>query len=247
MMKMIFLSPHLDDSAYSCGGLIWEKIRDGVSVEIWTIFSGIPPLDNLPPYASQLHLRWGLSEVNRTLRNMEDLKACAILGCTWRHFGYPDCIYRTLPGSSNPLIKEDADLFQPVRVVEFPLVLEVAGRVKEQLQPGDQLVAPLAIGGHVDHRIVRNAAESLDFNLSYYPDFPYAALEPASAKDCVPPGCTESIIKLSTRGLKKWQQAVAAYASQVSSFWPSADALNGSVKVYANSSAGCRLWTRASG
>ena len=37
----IYLSPHLDDAVYSCGGMLWEQVQRGVQAEVWTIFAEI--------------------------------------------------------------------------------------------------------------------------------------------------------------------------------------------------------------
>ena len=49
-MPHVFVSPHPDDSALSCGGLI-ASLRDrGEAVTIVTVFCGPGPLDELTPY-----------------------------------------------------------------------------------------------------------------------------------------------------------------------------------------------------
>ncbi len=55
---MIYLSPHLDDAVYSCGGRIWQDVRRGDTVEIWTIFAG-DPAGELSRFARELHACWG--------------------------------------------------------------------------------------------------------------------------------------------------------------------------------------------
>ena len=101
-MIWIFLSPHFDDAALSCGGLAWEQAQQGDRVEIWTVCSGSPPDLPLPPFARQLHARWGTGgpeTVER--RRLEDEEACRRLGALARYFDVPDCIYRRLPEFSS--------------------------------------------------------------------------------------------------------------------------------------------------
>ena len=57
-MEWIFISPHLDDIALSCGGLVWELAHAGDQVSIWTICAGEPPVAPLSPFAESLHDRW---------------------------------------------------------------------------------------------------------------------------------------------------------------------------------------------
>ena len=58
-MEWIYLSPHFDDIAYSCGGLVWEQVNSGQMVSIWTICAAYPPPGPLSSFASILHERWG--------------------------------------------------------------------------------------------------------------------------------------------------------------------------------------------
>ena len=57
-MHWIFLSPHYDDAALSCGGIIWEAVRRGAQVSIWTVCAATPPTGQLSPFAEELHARW---------------------------------------------------------------------------------------------------------------------------------------------------------------------------------------------
>jgi LmbE family N-acetylglucosaminyl deacetylase len=50
-MRWIYLSPHFDDAVLSCGGLIFEQARQGIPIEIWTIFAGNPPPGPLSMFA----------------------------------------------------------------------------------------------------------------------------------------------------------------------------------------------------
>ncbi|MBN2499463.1 MAG: PIG-L family deacetylase, partial [Anaerolineales bacterium] len=57
-LKLIYLSPHLDDVALSCGGLVWEQAQAGMAVEVWSVCAGDPPPGELSEYARSLHARW---------------------------------------------------------------------------------------------------------------------------------------------------------------------------------------------
>jgi hypothetical protein len=57
-MEWIYLSPHFDDVAFSCGGLVWEQTELGDEVSIWTICAGEPPPGPVSKYAQSLHDRW---------------------------------------------------------------------------------------------------------------------------------------------------------------------------------------------
>lgn len=83
---------------------------------------------------------------------------------------------------------------QTERVLESPLteqqVQQQARHLSAQLSPlvrdEDVLFAPLALGDHIDHRVVREAARMLERpdRLCLYEDLPYAArLSPGERKD----------------------------------------------------------------
>ena len=245
-MRWIYLSPHLDDAAYSCGGLIWEQVQSGAQVEIWTICAGDPPREPFFPFAEELHQRWGTSgQAALTVRRAEDRAACARLGAVPHHFDLPDCIYRRQPGSDLPLVERSEDLFRGLNPVEQPLVDAWAQRLGQALE-GEiaQVVSPLTLGGHMDHALTRAAAEKLGRRLWYYPDYPYAAMHAVDVPAWLGPGWEGLAQVISDQGLEAWQAAVAAYASQVSSFWPGTEAMRAAVAAYAQTQAGFRLWRK---
>ena len=245
-MNWIFLSPHFDDAAYSCGGLIWELAQAGEPVEIWTVCAGEPGA-RLSPFAAQLHARWGGAPQAVAVRRQEDQEACQILNAAQRLFDIPDCIYRVLPDGS-PLIVNNEDLFTAPLAAEAGLVDWLAVRLRETLPFAARVVAPLALGGHVDHRLVRAAAESSGAALRYYADFPYVAREKVDLTQWVQPGWQVCEYPVSERGLLAWQRAVAAYRSQVSSFWPDETALYADMEAYwKRNNRLARLWGPGNG
>ncbi len=240
-MNWIYLSPHFDDAVYSCGGLIWEQARAGEVVEIWTICAGEPPPGPLPPFAAELHERWGSPQAV-SVRREEDQDACQIVGARQRLFAIPDCIYRFLP-DGQPVIHINEDLFSAPLEQEKDLMHALSQDLLAALPTGARLVAPLALGGHVDHRLVRAAAEMLGLRLRYYADFPYVAREQPVIEPHLPPGVRMHAYPVSAQGLAAWQRAVAAYRSQISTFWPDEPALYADMQAYWRSTGGnARLW-----
>jgi len=59
------------------------------------------------------------------------------------------------------------------------MITAMADTLRAKLSVGDALVLPLAVGRHVDHLVVREAAEqSGHAPLLYYPDMPYLHIYP---------------------------------------------------------------------
>ena len=103
----------------------------------------------------------------------------------------------------------------------------------------------MALGGHIDHRLVRAAAESLDIPLWFYADYPYAVDDPLNHTDlrgdlsAYHPALVQA---LSPQAVAAWQSAIAAYASQISSFWGSLDEMRARIAAYYLEGGGCVLW-----
>ena len=239
----IYLSPHLDDAALSCGGQIFQATAVGQRILILTIMAGDSPGPAQSSYADILHERWQLGADVVAQRRVEDIAACHILGADYRHWTVPDCIYRT-DSDSTPLYEDWVQITGGIHPADEPLVRELAERLAQVLPPA-RLVAPLAVGRHVDHQIVRQAAERVyGDDLFYYEDYPYVQMPGALAK-IIPPessAWTAVTIPLSDEALQAKAQAIEAYVSQVSTFFNGRDDLLRQITSYAQSVGGERLW-----
>jgi LmbE family N-acetylglucosaminyl deacetylase len=248
MQKYIYLSPHLDDAVLSCGAVIWDQIRRRQAVEIWTVFAGDPPPGEFSPFARTLHERWQTGPEAVETRRKEDALACERLNAPYIHLAYPDCIYRTFPGTEKPVIEKNEDLFQvPFPQEEFPLVEEIACHLKKEISADTMIVVPLGIGNHIDHQIVRRVGEKLGQPLYYYADFPYSAsIGDQDLAAFLPDNAVQHHFPLSNLALSYWQYGVEAYTSQISTFWPSLSEMYARIEQYAVSPIGNSLWNRAS-
>ena len=235
----IFLSPHLDDVALSCGGLAWDLSRQGCRVEVWTLMAGLPPDENFSTFAQQNHHAWGMSgKAAIRMRRAEDAVACRILGVKRRHFDWLDAIYRRDPSTGAPAVTSNAALFgaQP----EAWLVDEIAALLHREI-PGDaQVVFPLGIGDHVDHLAVTQAAQGLLQKIYYYADYPYILKRPNW-----PALKRGSLTKipwfLNEDALQHWVEAVLAYPSQITAFWEEPSLVPLAYRNYLAGGGG-RLW-----
>ena len=241
-MYWIYLSPHLDDAALSCGGMIWEQTQSGERVEIWTIFAGDPPPGPLTPFASSLHDRWGTGRQATAARRKEDIQAAGILGAAARHFDLADCIYRRLPVSGEPLIQQGDDLWQPPHPDEAPLVHELRAQLLRELPEGVVIVSPLGIGKHIDHSLVRNTAEKLPVPIFFYPDYPYVDIWKVNLDDWEKEDWSIINRPVSLSGLQVWKDTVAAYISQISTFWGNEVEMRAVLESYWRSGGGSRLY-----
>ena len=243
----IYLSPHLDDAALSCGGQIHQQTAAGRSVLIVTVMAGDPPTQAVSDYARSLQERWQLLVDAAEGRRAEDLAACRILGADAAHWGVPDCIYRHDPVTDAPYYVSDDDIFGDVHPDEAALVAELAPRLAGLPRHG-RLYVPLTVGHHVDHQLVRAAAEAayVPASLWYYEDYPYAS-EPGALAAVIGDEAwkwEDEAIALADADLAAKVAAIAAFQSQLSTFWQDEDELARAVRQHATSGGGERIWRR---
>lgn len=240
----IYLSPHLDDAALSCGGQIFGLTSAGENVLVVTIMAGTPPDETLSPFAAMLHQRWQLGVDAVALRQQEDVTACRILGADYLHWDVPDCIYRRTE-DGEWLYPEWTAVITTLHPADEQLITQLASRL-QTLPPAQRIVAPLGVGGHVDHRIVRAAAEkAFSRNLWYYEDYPYVREEGALAQviSTEEKGAWQvEIIPLTSAQISRRTDAIAAYISQVDTFFNGRIDLNNQITAYTQKVGGERLW-----
>lgn len=239
-----YISPHLDDAVLSCGGRIWQQVRAGERVLIVTVFAGAPAPDTpLSPFARELHARWGLADPVAARRE-EDAAALALLGAEWAYWSYVDCIYRRAAAGCFICDSEEA-LFGGVHPAEDALIAELADRLRALAQEqGSAIYAPLAVGRHVDHQVVRRAAEGLK-GVVYYEDYPYAA-RPGATEEALGAGQWQAeLVALSQEALEAKIAAIACYSSQFGSLdWADAAEMAAAVRAFAQQIDGGRLAER---
>ncbi len=246
-MLWIYLSPHFDDVALSCGGLVWEQARAGDVVSIWTVCGGDPPVGELSPFAQELHNRWVFDHDAPTQRRLEDFTSCRRLGAGQRYFAIPDCIYRRHPESGEYMYASEQSLSGPLHIGDTVIIRDLQREILNSLPHGATLACPLALGNHVDHQLTRQAAEGLGCELWYYADYPYVMRNPSLLDNLQRDGWTNRTFPVSPDGLEAWQDAIAAHASQVSTFWPDTQAMRRAVADSLSFAGGIRLWKKPTG
>ena len=241
--KTIYLSPHLDDAALSCGGRIFMETAASHPILIVTLMAGDPAPDlPLSDFAQELHTRWGLPQDAVRARRAEDMAACQILGADYLYGSVQDCIYRTDPITGELCYPT----WEIVKSTQHPADKVTVARLVElfnQLPPADEIVAPLTVGQHLDHRLVRQAAERAfgAARLTYYEDYPYAAVSGALEAVLTPEMQSTQILLPETAVTAKIE-AIWAYASQRSSFFDDWQDAQDKIRAYAAQVGGERYW-----
>jgi LmbE family N-acetylglucosaminyl deacetylase len=244
MTQWIYLSPHFDDVVLSAGGLVWEQARRGDTVQIWTICAGDPPFDKpLTDYAAMLHTFWELGDEVPRARSQEDAACCEKLGAAaYRRYTVPDNIYRYYPGTDEPVVKVPDDNFGPSETDEPHLFPPVADFLRKNVPPGWELVSPLGVGGHRDHKLTRRAAEQLGIPLWHYVDYPYAIQSEFHLEEWVPAGAECYTLPINPAGLKGWQDGFACHRSQINLFWADEAEMRASIQAYLEGGGGFTLY-----
>ncbi|MEU8527323.1 MULTISPECIES: PIG-L deacetylase family protein [Streptomyces] len=187
--RLVVLSPHLDDAVLSCGALL-ARLRPRTPVTVATLFTHSGP----PPHtlSARRYLRQTrASDAERLYasRRDEDRAVLDRLGVSWQHAGLPDGLFRRRQrqGAGRRALARgvpELDHVYPTYRLHLSAgrisdqdagtVRQVADVLSELTAPGHALVlAPLAVGGHVDHLLVRTVAERSRQRVVYYSDFPY--------------------------------------------------------------------------
>jgi LmbE family N-acetylglucosaminyl deacetylase len=213
--RHIYLSPHLDDAALSCGGTIAAQLAAGEPPLVVTFCTAAPPACGpFSDLALEFHREWGLEPgevVAARLR--EDEVAMAALGADALWAGLLDAIYRH-PGAyrARETLFSAPDPADPL----LPAVRSVVAELRAHL-PGATFYAPLGVGSHVDHLLTRQAAQQvLGDALLFYEDFPYVAREGALEGRLAQIGVPmEPLVRPVGAGLEAKVAAVTAYASQL--------------------------------
>ncbi len=244
MKEWIFLAAHFDDVVLSAGGLVWELVNRGEKVEIWTICAGdLPSGRSLPDYARMLHIFFKLGEEDVPYRrSQEDAASCKVLGARYRRYTVPDCIYRHLPGTDDPVIKVPDDIKGELEPDELYLIPPVTDFLRKNLPEEHELVIPLTIGHHRDHVLVRKAAEGLGIPLWHYTDYPYITQEKNDLKEWIPPDAGQFSLAVTPQGLKAWQDGIACHRSQLVFFWSDESEMRSAIEAYARMGGGNTLW-----
>lgn len=174
------VSPHRDDAAFSLGLGIEHWLQQGHRVEVLNCFTQ----SEYAPYSDvgSLHANDKRSFVTAT-RRREDVAWNKLLGGKVRitDLDLLDAPLRLSCAADEVLSAE-------VRPGDRALA-RVAGALRKLAGKGAGgelgLAIPLAVGGHIDHRVTREAAREallgIDLPIAFYEDLPYTARPGATA------------------------------------------------------------------
>ncbi len=146
--EVLYVSPHADDVAFSAAGQLARDVRGGARATLMTLFE--------PPAPGEV-------------RRGEDEAFARAFGVELVRGEWPDAVMR------RRRYRSPAQLFAPLRTDEAPLVETVRATVQARVDGGcRRVMAPLGVGGHVDHQVAHAACRALvGAEVAYYEDTPY--------------------------------------------------------------------------
>ena len=263
-MAHVFVAPHPDDVALSCGGLVARLRERGEDVAVLTLFSGTGGARRLTPYQREA-LGFGTGSALRDAdaaaeamarRRLEDERFAAFAGVSTALLDLPDAVFRGYEGDDQLLGAPRADDPAPVAALRGELA-----RLARDGIGIERLYCPMGIGRHVDHQLARDAglallADGPDGSLPFaswagrvalYEDFPYAhwsgfsglADLPAGALGALPGGVALRPELTDVAGvLERKVEGIAQYASQMDRLFGGAGPMAEAVRAYAARVAG---------
>lgn len=235
----LFLAPHYDDVALSCGGTVAALAGRGAPPLVITVFGGEPTATDLTAFARWQHERWGTGERDTVATRLtEDRAAAAVLGCATATLPFLDAIYR------GDAYRSDEALFGAIDPSDAALSAQIADALLAlpalaEVDPaGVTLFVPLAIGNHVDHQIVYAVGRLLaarGCRVLAYEDFPYAVLGDETARRLAAVG--DQVGDAETRSvaatLARRVAAIGAYCSQLPVIFRFTDDWPGAIAAHA--------------
>ncbi len=212
MPRALFVSPHLDDVAFSCGGVAAALALAGWTTTLVTAFTRTVLRPSGFALACQLDKGLDTGVDYMALRREEDVRAAAALRCTT--LAWLDLLEAPHRGYESA-----AALFGPFAAAD-DVASELTARLATYLAAADVVFVPQALGSHVDHRRVRDATLTLTLadptKLAWYRDTPYAIRESAAEPDVtVVREAAPFAYPLAPPHLAAKLEACAAYASQI--------------------------------
>jgi LmbE family N-acetylglucosaminyl deacetylase len=162
----VYISPHMDDAVYSCGGQIAQQREQGRRVLVVTLFGNGQDSEQGTGVFGDI-----------AQRKLEERAALTRLDVDFIWLNYPDMLMRekSLSELSRLLVP-----FARLGPSELGAQLGAALHVicARLLAPAGRAYFPFAVGAHPDHRLTfevgRELSSNTGFAITFYEDVPYA-------------------------------------------------------------------------
>ncbi len=230
--RALFVSPHLDDVAFSCGALAAGLADAGWRTVLATVFTrSVVPAEGFA-LACQLDKGLGAEVDYMALRRDEDRAAARVLG-------FAECLHLDLPEAPHRGYGSAAELFAGVREGDgvWAAVAEMLGGLEARVAPS-LVLAPQGLGGHADHlQVVRAVRKAVHAPVWWYRDTPYAIRHGDGA---APEGMSGlvGVAVAAGGGMARKVAAACAFASQIGFQFGGAEGAAAALHGFARDEAG---------
>ena len=188
---VVCFSPHLDDAVFSAGGMLAELSKH-MPVNVVNVFTNAG--DAKSTLSAKQFLKQSKVATPQKLFKMridEDKQSLSLVDANIIDLDYTDAMWRKKRKSLFPIrlagrvLPEFISLYPTYRYhvikgrihdEDADLVIELARRFRNIVPDPSRILvlAPVGVGNHVDHCIVRNACRlAFGKNVYYWLDFPY--------------------------------------------------------------------------
>ncbi len=211
MKTALFISPHLDDVVFSCGGTLAKLADENWRTILCTVFTKSVMNTKGFALACQLDKNLAATVDYMKLRREEDCRAARILGAAEvLHLNFLEAPHRGYESAP--------ELFAGVKTGDeiWRSVAEHLDLLNEIHQP-ELIFAPQGLGNHCDHlQTIRAVCEVISSEkIFWYRDTPYAIRQPdAPASNLLPNNLIENYYDIE-KSLPRKIAAGAAYESQI--------------------------------
>lgn len=207
----LFISPHLDDVAFSCGGTLAKLALRGWQTHLCTIFTA--SVANPTGFALACQTDKGLAADldYMRLRRAEDGDFASCIGARYvSHLTFEEAPHRGYESA--------AQLFGGVSESDgvWREVADELQNMVDEIWP-ELIFAPQGLGNHVDHRQTIRAVLALNTNarVLWYRDTPYAIREPHAPPSRLLPTNLQEVSCDITAALEMKIRATEAYTTQL--------------------------------
>jgi LmbE family N-acetylglucosaminyl deacetylase len=186
-LKMVVISPHLDDAVMSIGATIAGAVRSGTTVEVLTVF-GYGPTSPAPAGPWDRKSGFATEAEACGVRRREDAEACRILGATQRLFDF------------------GAEPYERRGTPE-----QILAAVKSQLAGADSVLVPGFPLTHPDHQELTQLllSAALPCRIGLYAEQPYGFYERRKIEPAMRAAAIDSLV-----GPLRWMRQPAGRAER---------------------------------
>jgi LmbE family N-acetylglucosaminyl deacetylase len=207
----LFISPHLDDVIFSCGGMLAKMSAEGWHTILCTIFT--KSVDNPQGFALACQLDKNLTaEIDyMKLRRAEDAAAARRLNVSEiLHLNFLEAPHRGYNSAPELFagVRADDNIWE--KVVEHLMLLN-------EIHQPEIVFAPQGLGNHCDHlQTIEAVLKVFDIEkILWYYDTPYVIRQPKAEKYSKLPGNLSEKVENISPFLEMKIEACAQYETQI--------------------------------